>query len=179
MAPAMGETAGGVLRRGTDRIVAGVCSGLAHYFHLDAILVRFVFVILALLHGVGILIYFVLWFLMDAPSAPTEGSRNVGDRLRTMGDEIREDFRTGFRRSEGTPAGQAPTAPTTSGSVEPRGTPPPIYGRPRGFWLGAILIVAGGYFLLDNLGYLNAFRWDIFWPVVLIAIGLFVLLRRR
>lgn len=174
----MGETAGGVLRRGSDRIVAGVCSGLAHYFHLDTLLVRFVFIVLALLHGVGILIYLVLWFLMDPPSgAPTQGSRNVGDRVRTMGDEIREDFRTGFRRSEATP-GQSAT-PTTPGPVEPRSTPPPIYGRPRGFWLGVILIVGGGYFLLDNLGFLNAFRWDIFWPVVLIAIGLVVLLRRR
>ena len=185
----MGETAGGVLRRGSDRIVAGVCSGLAHYFGLDALLVRLAFVVLALLHGVGILLYLVLWFLMDPPATmQREGSRQFGERLRAMGDEIREDFRTGFRRTEGTstPAPtetssrptQGPASPT-SGPTAPRSGPPPIYGRPRGLWLGIILIVAGGYFLLDNLGYLNVLRWDIIWPLVLIAIGLLVLLRRR
>ena len=179
MTPAMGETAGGVLRRGSDRIVAGVCSGLAHYFGLDVLLVRLAFIVLALLQGVGILLYLVLWFLMDPPTTvQAEGSRHFGERLRSMGDEIREDFRTGFRRSESS-SPESPTAPTTSGPGGPGSSPPPIYGRPRGLWLGIILIAAGGYFLLDNLGYLNAFRWDIFWPEVLIAIGLFVLLRRR
>lgn len=174
----MGETTGGVLRRGSDRIVAGVCSGLAHYFGLDVMLVRIVFIVLALLHGVGIVLYIVLWFLMDPPaSLQAEGSRHFGERLRSMGDEIRDDFRTGFRRSQSSST-EPPATPTTS---TPGGStsPPPIYGRPRGLWLGIILIVAGAYFLLDNLGYLNAFRWDVFWPVVLIAIGIFVLLRRR
>jgi phage shock protein PspC (stress-responsive transcriptional regulator) len=175
----MGETAGGVLRRGSDRIVAGVCSGLAHYFGLDVMLVRIVFIVLALLHGVGIILYAVLWFLMDPPSAvQAEGSRHFGERLRSMGDEIRDDFRTGFRRSQSSWT-EPPAAPTTSGAGSSPSNPPPIYGRPRGLWLGIILIVAGAYFLLDNLGFLNVVRWDVFWPVVLIAIGLFVLLRRR
>ena len=185
----MGETAGGVLRRGSDRIVAGVCSGLGHYFGLDVLLVRLAFIVLTLLHGVGILLYFVLWFLMDPPATmQAEGSRHFGERLRAMGDEIREDFRTGFRRTEASPTpppaqgsstATQPPAPATSRPSGPGGGPPSIYGRPRGLWLGIILIVAGAYFLLDNLGYLNVLRWDIIWPLVLIAIGLLVLLRRR
>ncbi|HET9847294.1 MAG TPA: PspC domain-containing protein [Candidatus Dormibacteraeota bacterium] len=174
----MGETAGGVLRRGSDRIVAGVCSGLGHYFGIDVMLVRLAFIVLALLHGVGILLYIVLWFLMDPPATgQPEGSRHFGERLRAMIDEVNDDLRSGFRRSQRSPTGSPPT-PATS-APGPRSNPPPIYGRPRGFWLGVILIVGGAYFLLDNLGFLNLFRWDIFWPVLLIAIGLFVLLRRR
>jgi len=42
----MGETTGGVLRRGPDRIIGGVCSGLATYFGVDPLLVRIVFVLL-------------------------------------------------------------------------------------------------------------------------------------
>jgi len=52
-------------------------------------------------------------------------------------------------------------------------------GRPRGFWFGVILIALGGYFLIANLGLLRGFRGDLFWPIVLVAIGLLLLVRRR
>ena len=176
----MGETTGGVLRRGSDRIVGGVASGLAHYFGIDVLLVRIVFVILALAPpGIGIVLYLVLWFLMEPPAgAPQSATRSIGDRLRAMGDEIREDFRTGFSRSaEPPPPG---TPPSDRGSPPNRGWwSPGSGGRPRGFWAGVILIVLGAYFLLSNIGVLSGFRWDIFWPAVLIAIGLLILVRRR
>lgn len=178
----MGETTGGVLRRGSDRIIGGVCSGLATYFGVDPLLVRIVFVILALIPpgiGIGLILYLALWFLMEPPQgAPTSATRNIGDRLRAMGDELREDFRTGFRTHASSDATPPPGAPA----------PPPQHGgwwgpghrdRPRGLWLGIVLIVLGAYFLVDNLGLLRLVRWDIVGPVVLIAIGLLVLARRR
>ena len=178
----MGETTGGVLRRGSDRIVGGVCSGLAAYFRVDALLVRIVFVVLALIPpgiGIGVFLYLVLWFLMEPPQgAPTSATRNIGARLRAMGDELREDFRTGFR----THASSEATPPPPAGApMPPQGGwwRPGFRGRPGGFWLGMILIVLGAYFLVDNLGWLRAVRWDIVGPVILIAIGLLVLVRRR
>jgi len=189
----MGETTGGVLRRGPDRIIGGVCSGLASYFGVDPLLVRIVFVILALIPpgiGIGVLLYLALWFLMEPPQgAPTSATRNIGARLRMMGDEIREDFRTGFRTH---PSGAATPPPTgdPAGPPPPPGTPvaPPSQGRwsgsthsdrPRGLWLGIILIAIGAYFLIDNLGWLRIIRWDIVGPVLLIAAGLLFLARRR
>src|SRR6202521_3973698 len=113
---AVSETTGGVLRRGSDRIVGGVCSGLAVYFGVDPLLVRIVFVILALLPpgvGIGVILYLVLWFLMEPPQgAPTSATRNIGARLRSMGDELREDFRTGFRTHA---SGDATPPPPTGG----------------------------------------------------------------
>jgi phage shock protein C len=175
------------LRRGSDRIVGGVCSGLAVYFGVDPLLVRVGFVILALVPpGIGILLYLVLWFLMEPPQGPTtSATRSVAERLRAMGDDIRQDFRSGFSRSD-----SSGTPPPTSG--DPAGGPPPTgpphhhgrwgspYGnRPPGLWAGLILIVLGAYFLLTNLGVLTNVRWDLFWPAVLIALGLLLLLRRR
>jgi len=184
----MGETTGGALRRGSDRIVGGVCSGLAAYFGVDALLVRIAFVILALLPpgvGIGVILYLVLWFLMEPPEgAPSSATRNVGARLRAMGDELREDFRTGFRTRE-----SATATPTPADSPSGPGPPiPPARGgwwgpalrdRPRGLWAGIILIALGAYLLIDNLGLLRSIRWDIVGPVVLIAAGLLVLARRR
>jgi LiaI-LiaF-like transmembrane region len=46
------------------------------------------------------------------------------------------------------------------------------------FWPG-VLIAAGVYFLLYNLGALWWLRADIFWPIVLIAIGIWLIVRQR
>jgi phage shock protein C len=171
----MGETTGGALRRGSDRIVGGVCSGLAAYFGVDPLLVRIAFAILALIPpglGIGIILYLALWFLMEPPQgAPTPATRNVGTRLRAMGDELREDFRTGFRPHPR--SGETPPAPHGGSWART------LRDRPAGLWLGIILIGLGAYFLIDNLGLLRAVRWDIVGPVVLIAVGLLVLVRRR
>jgi phage shock protein C len=175
------------LRRGSDRIVGGVCSGLAVYFGVDPLLVRVVFVILALVPpSVGILLYLVLWFLMEPPQGATVAStRSVGERLRAMSDDIRQDFRTGFSRSHagGTPpptSGDPASGPPPSGPPHHHGRWGPPYGnRPPGLWAGVILILLGAYFLLTNLGVLNNLRWDLFLPALLIVLGLLLLIRRR
>jgi signal transduction histidine kinase len=48
-------------RSGRDRVVAGVCGGIAARLAVDATLVRLVFAILALAGGAGIGIYLALW----------------------------------------------------------------------------------------------------------------------
>jgi len=50
--------------------------------------------------------------------------------------------------------------------------------RSGSFWVGAALVVAGAYFLLANLGLLNWLNWDLVWPVVLIALGIYLVVRR-
>ena len=49
------------LRRSTtDRVLGGVCAGIADYYELDPVLVRVAFVLLAFLGGPGILLYIIL-----------------------------------------------------------------------------------------------------------------------
>jgi phage shock protein C len=50
-------------RSATDRIISGVCGGLARYFGIDSTIVRLIFV-LAVLSGLSPLIYIVLWIIM-------------------------------------------------------------------------------------------------------------------
>jgi phage shock protein PspC (stress-responsive transcriptional regulator) len=47
-------------RNSDDKIIFGVCSGLAAYFGLDAVWIRIGFIILTLLWGSGIIVYIIL-----------------------------------------------------------------------------------------------------------------------
>lgn len=46
------------------------------------------------------------------------------------------------------------------------------------FW-PLVLVAIGVYFLLNNLGLLWWFRFEIIWPVLLILLGVWLILRRR
>ncbi len=57
-----------LMRSETDRMVAGVCGGLAEYLSLDPVLVRLAFVVLGLASGVGVVLYVLLWIVMPTSS---------------------------------------------------------------------------------------------------------------
>jgi phage shock protein C len=59
-------------RSRSNRMLAGVCGGLAQYFNTDPTLVRVLFVVLAVLGGSGLLIYLVLWVVV--PEEPQGGA---------------------------------------------------------------------------------------------------------
>jgi phage shock protein C len=46
-------------KSGSNKVIAGVCGGLAEYFNIDATLVRLGWVLFALLGGSGILAYLI------------------------------------------------------------------------------------------------------------------------
>ncbi len=51
-----------------DRMIGGVCGGLAEVLDIDPTIVRVIFVLLALLGGHGILLYIILWLIMPPAS---------------------------------------------------------------------------------------------------------------
>ncbi|MGI6479822.1 MAG: PspC domain-containing protein [Salinivirgaceae bacterium] len=54
------------LTRSDDKIIAGVCAGIAEYFGLDISLVRIGYILLSLIGVVftGILAYIILWIII-------------------------------------------------------------------------------------------------------------------
>jgi phage shock protein PspC (stress-responsive transcriptional regulator) len=51
-------------RRGDDRVIGGVASGIADYFNVDPLLVRIGFVGLMVFNGLGLLVYLLGWLLI-------------------------------------------------------------------------------------------------------------------
>lgn len=55
--------------RSNDRVIAGVCGGLAEYFDFDPVLVRVAYAFLTLFTAFsGLLLYIVLWIVMPEKS---------------------------------------------------------------------------------------------------------------
>ncbi|HTF41020.1 MAG TPA: PspC domain-containing protein [Propionibacteriaceae bacterium] len=58
-------------RSRTQRMVAGVCGGLAEYFNVDTTVIRVLFLVITLFGGAGLVVYVVMWILVpDASKAP-------------------------------------------------------------------------------------------------------------
>ncbi len=61
------------LRRSrTNRVIAGVCAGLAHHFGLDVNLVRVLYVLISILSAAfpGIFVYIIMWLVIpEEPAA--------------------------------------------------------------------------------------------------------------
>jgi len=132
-----------------DKKFAGVCGGIADYFNIDPILVRVVFVILALFGGGGVLAYLVLWVIV--PVNPEPWFQNM-------------DFK-------GTPGAEETPSGTENGACSPWSHEKDANKPARGALMGGlVLITLGVLFLLDRL--LPNINFQDFWPVILIVIGL-------
>ncbi len=64
------ETPKKLYRSRKNKILAGVCGGIAEYFNQDPTIIRIIFAILFLGFGIGLLAYIVAWVLI--PVNPSE-----------------------------------------------------------------------------------------------------------
>ena len=142
-----------------DRIIFGVCGGLAEYFGVDAVIIRLAFVIFTILEWPGILLYIILAIIvpeaekedMTEKQTTDETVENLGEQLKISGEKLEE-------------------------KVEEFGEELVTERPKRAMWLGAILILLGLFFFLNRLGFLWWLRGDIFLPLVLILLGVWLLI---
>ncbi|MGE5590056.1 MAG: PspC domain-containing protein [Bacillota bacterium] len=165
-------------RSRSERVIAGVCGGLAQYFAVDPTLVRIIWVLLAL-SGTGILLYLIA--LLVIPEEP----RALAEQPRVLADEPRAAAEQAAGREE-RPA-DAPEAPSATGQAGPAPTNPAPTSEPASpesrMWAGLILVAVGLYFLGRNLfPHLFFLQGRYLWPLLLVLVGAVVLaggLRRR
>jgi phage shock protein PspC (stress-responsive transcriptional regulator) len=60
-------------RNENDKVLGGVCSGLANYFNIDVVVVRVIFAILFFAFGFGFLPYIIMWV-----AVPSSSSTQIG-----------------------------------------------------------------------------------------------------
>jgi phage shock protein PspC (stress-responsive transcriptional regulator) len=62
-----------------DKILGGVCAGLANYFGIDIVIVRIIFVVLAISFGFGLIPYIILWV-----AVPSSATKVIGGARKRM-----------------------------------------------------------------------------------------------
>lgn len=53
-------------RSNSDKVIGGVAGGLADYLDIDPVVIRILFVLLAIFGGSGVLVYIILWIAIPA-----------------------------------------------------------------------------------------------------------------
>lgn len=141
----------------TDKMLGGVCGGLAEYFEIDPVIVRLIFVLAVIFGGSGILAYIILWIIIPQKPyiiTPFNQSNQTSADSGGTGDEKKTENQN-F---------------TMNTALENKESKKSIYA-------GAFLILLGGIFLLDN--FVPRFDFGDFWPVILIGIGIAIILNAR
>jgi len=161
--------------RGKDRILGGVCAGLAEGLHIDPLWVRLGFVLLAFLQGIGLLIYIVLWLVMPEQVEGQQGTRSGFDSMTADLRRISAELRSQFGGASPPPASPQAPASLTPGA-EPTSTPnaPAVPVTRQSMALGVVLVVVGLILLGANTGLV---QWSVIWPTVLIIVGVLLLAR--
>jgi phage shock protein C len=162
-------------RSNKDRMIAGVCGGLAHYFKVDPVIVRLIFILCIFAGGLGIIAYIILAIVVPSENSQSiEPAGTIRENIQDMkntAETIGKDIHSTFTNSEKT--SQPRSMVTVKEEVHTR----------RGMLIfGAIILIVGIIALLSTLGSLNWGWWlngSYLWPVILIAIGLLLIFVRR
>ncbi|MCQ2307537.1 MAG: PspC domain-containing protein [Bacteroidales bacterium] len=81
-------------RSATNKVIGGVCAGLADYLNMDVTLVRVLFVVAALCGSFGFWLYVILWIV--APSRKVIGFNSQNDEPVEI--NVVEDEKKGFQK---------------------------------------------------------------------------------
>jgi phage shock protein PspC (stress-responsive transcriptional regulator) len=138
-------------RSESNRVVGGVCGGLAEFLGIDPLIIRIFFAAWTVLGEFSVLIYFMLWVVMPSKTASDAGEKfrsdELGARFRLVVDDIR--------------------------MIVHQPSPELIT------FAGIGLIAWGVFYLLRRFGF-PWISWNFtpyLWPALLIIAGVFVLIR--
>ncbi|PWH81256.1 PspC domain-containing protein [Brumimicrobium oceani] len=93
------------LYRDTDEgMLGGVSAGLAHYFNIDPVLIRVLWIVLVLAGGSGVLIYIIAWIAIPEARTTAQKLQMKGqsanlDNFRAFAESVTNEAKTGFKRA--------------------------------------------------------------------------------
>lgn len=139
-----------------DRIITGVCGGLAQYFNIDPVFVRVAFILLTFANGFGVLLYLILLiFIPEEPGEAAEIDRE--EKIKEFANRVGQEAKS-----------------WTEGVRSDKNW----LGDKRNV-IGLIIIIFGLILLINQLFAWSWFKWHLFWPLLVIIIGLYFIFKNR
>jgi phage shock protein PspC (stress-responsive transcriptional regulator) len=134
-------------RSRSEKMLGGVCGGLAAYAGIDPVIVRLFFVIFTMAGGAGVLIYLILWIVVPEEGGSSEWNENsYSSRVGAMRDDL----------------------------IEATRRPNPNAIR---YFGGAIIAAGVLLLLQNlDIPWLWWLRKDLIWPLILVAGGVLILM---
>lgn len=135
-----------------NKILGGVAGGLGEYFGVDPVVFRTLFILFTIFGGWGILVYFILWFII-----PPEGHNSAinEDSMHASFEEMKSQVKNLTENVKGK---------TQS-------------NRGASFWLALLFIFLGVLFFVDNGGLLRTIEAGKIWPLGLLLLGIAILMK--
>lgn len=150
-------------RSQTDKILAGICGGLAEYFEVDSTIIRLLFIFVVAMGGSGLFIYLILWLIM--PKNAGENMVINEQRVKEFADEIKakaNDLREEFKKDKPEPA------------------VPEVKDRRHGGLFGWVLVILGVILLANNfMPFWMRAHMVSYWPLLLVFLGVVIIAGRK
>ena len=148
-------------RSQTDKIIAGVCGGLAEYFSVDSTIIRLLFILVVALGGSGLVIYLILWLIMPKKAGETavineQRVKEFANEIKAKAQDLREEFKKDKPEEE------------------------TVKDRRHGGLFGWVLVILGVVFLANNfMPFWMRSHMVNYWPLLLVFIGVVIIAGRK
>ena len=134
-------------RSRNKKVVAGIAGGLGDYLDVDPVIIRIIIVLITIFHGVGLLIYIIMWIVIPEEQYDTSQKSTEPPYAEDTGQTTESNFAEGKNTS---------SQPEKSSN-----------GR---IIFGVILIFIGLIFLFER--FIPFFDFEFIFAIGLVALGL-------
>jgi len=142
-------------RSTTNYVLAGVCGGIAEYFNVDPIIIRLIFILFALANGSGIIIYIIMAIIIP------KNKGEFKDKNRKQNAKMfANDLKTG--------------AKSMAHEIKKSG----LFKSDRDL-IALIIILFGLAAFFEQIFPNHMFKLEIFWPILIVLIGFYLLLKKN
>jgi phage shock protein C len=141
-------------RSKTDRVIGGIAGGMADYFKIDSLIIRIIFIVIALVSQVApaVIAYLIAMIVIpkegQSSSSTPEKITNVAGEFEDKIKSVTESFKHNHRHRSGN-------------------------------MFGFILIIVGLLLLINQILPWYHVGFVYFWPIILIVFGLYFIFRQR
>ena len=82
-----------LLRSRRKKVFAGIAGGLSEYLDVDPVIIRVIFVLITIFHGIGVIIYIIMWIVIPEEPFDMSFAEKSPDDENKFENQFSEDFK--------------------------------------------------------------------------------------